>query len=314
MALIICGECNNQYSDTRPDCPHCGAYREGMAPAPMASVDSELLEMAQARRYIKNTLANLQNHLFAGILETYKNGLKKTKRSVTFFYLHGQVVSFNSYMDADLNVAYTTISEVSAINMRSTVDNYHQTVSTSASVATRERDAVSDVSLTKVKITEIAVKCEDGKTRKFYCSGPEISFLAAGDPITLGFFGVNWKDHSAEYESFNYYGKCYNDSICPVMVISRASDAAIDCTYVEHPATFDEQIFSSSLGKWKYTPLVSLCADSLLGIFPMITIVNLIVLGIYRLKMRADIGKLRKQFHQWWYEQSEQALYLTDNT
>jgi len=63
MALITCFECKKQYSDTRPDCPHCGAYREDTSPQAILTTNAELIEIAKIKQYTQETLAKLQTLL-----------------------------------------------------------------------------------------------------------------------------------------------------------------------------------------------------------------------------------------------------------
>ena len=42
MAIISCYECDKEFSDTRVDCPNCGAYQKGMAPTQTKVTNIEL--------------------------------------------------------------------------------------------------------------------------------------------------------------------------------------------------------------------------------------------------------------------------------
>lgn len=245
MALIECAECGRDVSDTRPDCPHCGAYREGQAPRQVEAVDPELKQLAQERKFKSDMLQALERFEFSDRLMTYKDGTTKKKRSLAFSYQHGEVTSFNSYVDTDVDVGYTTVREVTGMT-----SHYQGYNTVRHDVHTRSHRVVSDVATRKTKVTEIAVRHSDGRMKKYYFRGSEIEFLKPGDPITIGFLEVSWEQHTDDPGCYERYGLAHNGDVCPVMVINRAMDAHHSSSFITDPAVFKDQIFHAKIGKW----------------------------------------------------------------
>jgi len=313
MALIICGECSKEFSDTRPDCPHCGAYQAGQEPVQsnnnLTSADPELMQIVEERKHKTYMLESLQSFDYSKPLETYKNGTKRDKRTLHFSYIHGEVISFNSYIDTDVDVQHSTIREVTGINSRTTYDSQH--AYTDTTVNTASRNVVSDVNVTKTKITEIALKHgTNGTISKFYLRGPEIEFLRAGDPITIGYFDINWSMHTNNTDEFESFGLIHGDQICPVMVISRAFDVNKNSNFVTDSSMFINEIFNDTLGRWKLTIIGAIILDLFLGTFPLLLLGDLAFLIFMKFSMKKGQKKRREEFTLWWNQQADDVVDL----
>jgi len=314
MALIDCRECEKEFSDTRPDCPHCGAYQHGQAPVESSTIintaDPELMQLVEERKHKTSMLERLQNIDYSKSLDTFKNGMKKTKRSLLFSYVHGEVVSFNSYMDTDVDVQRTSVREVTGINSRTTYDAHN--AYTDTTVNTTARNVVSNVNVTKTKVTEIALKhATNGAINKFYFRGPEIEFLRAGDPITIGYFDINWNMHTDNPEDFESFGLIHGDAICPVMVIGRGFDAHHAANFVTDSSIFVNEIFDDKLGRWNLTIVGAVTLDVVLGTFPLFLLVDLALLVFMKFSMKKGQKKRREEFARWWYKQADDAIALS---
>lgn len=304
MALVKCVECDREVSDTRSDCPHCGAYREGQAPSQGEIVDPELMQIVQERKFKKKILETLKSVEFSKKLLTYKNGTMKNKRSIVFSYLHGEVASFNSYMDTDVDVTHTTISEVTGV----TKSTYGYT----ADITTRSRNVVNDVFITKTKVTEIAVKHNNGEIKKYFFRGPEIDFLKLGDPITIGFLGIKWDKHTDDVADYEGYGLVHENGISPVMVISRAIDAHHKSNFVTDPSIFENDIFNEKLGRWSFTLLGAFILDLFQGTWPLFSLIGIAVLIFMKFNMIKGQKNRRKEYSLWWHEQANNAIKLAE--